>query len=86
MRKKTQKERIVKRLIEIGYITTPYAIANMVTTKLSTRLGELEREFGVEFKRSRIAWGDTYGTRYDIDDEQIKYLAACVVSDSLGGE
>ena len=66
MKKQTQHEKIVKRLLENGSISTAYAIANCLTTKLSTRIGELARDLDVEFKRERIDWGNSYCTKYSI--------------------
>jgi hypothetical protein len=73
----SQKLKIVKRIVKMGYISTPWAIANMVTTKLSTRIGEIERDHFVTSTRTRIPWGkDSCGTRYSYTDREVKRLGA----------
>jgi hypothetical protein len=70
----SQKLRIVKRIVKMGYISTPHAISHMLTTKLSTRCGELERDHSVTFERSRIPWGNTFGTKYSLSYDEAKKL------------
>ncbi len=71
---KNQRVAIAHRLATFGYITTEEAINDKMTTKLSTRIGEIENNTGLEILRERVSWGDTHGTRYYIEAYHEKFL------------
>ena len=56
----TQGERIVKYLKDFGSITPYEAFSELGITKLSTRIGELEKR-GVEFEREYVGGKNRYG-------------------------
>jgi len=72
--KKTQHDRIMDLISENGEISNWGAIhdVRLHCTKLSTRIGEIERQCGHGFARERITWIDEdgkshhLGTRYTI--------------------
>lgn len=69
-KKDLQKNRIFNRLLNVGSITTEFAINRKWLTKLSTRVGEIERDLGIKIHRERVKWGGTHGTRYWLYDNQ----------------
>lgn len=72
--KKGQQQRIVEWLDKYGFIT-PLACIHavpMITTKLSTRIGEIERKTGVEFKHDRMP--DNRCMKYTCTPEDLETL------------
>jgi len=69
-----QKFKIFTRLMDYGVITTEFAVGRKWTTKLSTRIGEIEITLGIKISRERVKWGDTHGTRYWLYNNQIDDL------------
>lgn len=57
----TQKVRIIKYIKEFGSINPMQAFMDLGITKLSTRIGELERENGYSFKREKGKGKNRYG-------------------------
>lgn len=57
----TQKVRIIKYIKEFGSISPIQAFTDLGITKLSTRIGELERESGYSFVREQGKGKNRYG-------------------------
>ena len=57
----TQKVRIIKYINQFGSISPIQAFADLGITKLSTRIGELERENGYTFIREKSKGKNRYG-------------------------
>lgn len=79
MKHKSQNKRIAEYLSLHSHITTAQAIAWKWTTKLSTRIGEIQRATGITIDRERIPWGDTYGTKYSISAMDTWEMHGCVM-------
>ncbi len=50
----TQKQKIVSSFLQGKSLTTYTAAVSRITTKLPTRIGEVEKEIGVRFERKKI--------------------------------
>lgn len=50
---KNQKKKIVRLLLQGKTLTTYEAAVKRITTKLPTRIGEIERTLNVKFKREK---------------------------------
>lgn len=50
----TQKQKIVSVFLQGKSLTTYTAAVSRITTKLPTRIGEIEKEIGVRFERKKI--------------------------------
>lgn len=74
-KKYTQQQRICQHLDRFGFITPKACILRvpMITTKLSTRIGEMERKVGVKAKRTKDAEGFV---RYEFTRDAIETLKA----------
>lgn len=72
--RRTQHMRIVEWLDRFGFITPLACMRSvpMITTKLSTRIGELERKAGVTLKRE--VQQPSKFVRYSATREQIEIL------------
>lgn len=57
----TQHEEIYQYLVEHGSITPMEAWSKLRITKLSTRIGEMERNKGVEFDKKLIVSKNRHG-------------------------
>lgn len=63
---KSQNARIKAILLKEGRITTRYAISTLLTTKLSTRIGEIEQEgWGIHHAPDKVH-GRRVGTIYTL--------------------
>lgn len=66
MGKITQRDRVLQRIHELGYITSYDAYTSIGCTQLATRISEL-KDRGYMFKKERIKTRNKYGdeTHYD---------------------
>lgn len=63
----TQHEKIIQYVKEHGSITPMEAWSNLRITKLSTRIGEIERNKGIKFDRKEIS-------KKNRDGERVRYM------------
>jgi len=69
MKKETQTQRVAKRLIKFGYITTSEAMSEMYITRLAARIGELKDRCIIAIDRELIKWGDSKQAKYSINSD-----------------
>ena len=74
MKKETQTQRVAKRLIECGRITTSEAMSQMYITRLAARVNDLKNSCFVHIESDMIKWGDSKQARYTVDEEARKRM------------
>ena len=71
---KNQRDKIVDYMLTGARINRPYCAQNCIALELSSRIGEIQEEYGIEIQRKSIKFGNSRVTEYWIKPDDMEFV------------